>query len=111
MNAQDLKDIGEWMTSQDTGVSSETMVAIALGAEKGRFDAPHDPSDFGRCYRLVQKVPAIYGAFDRIGELVPAFAGILREWEELCRIYERDLPTGISNELYERIKQLRKEAA
>ena len=110
MNAHDIKAVGEWMTSWDTGVSSETMAAIALGAEKGRFDAPHDPSDFGRCYRLVQKVPAIRGAFSRIGELVPAFAGILREWDELCRLYERDLHTGSSEELYRRIKELRSAA-
>lgn len=107
MNAQTIKAIGEWLRSHDTGVSSETMVAIALGAEKGRFDAPYDPSDFGRCYRLVQKIPEIRDAFDRIGELVPAFAGILREWDDLCRIYERDLKSGGSQELYDRIKELR----
>jgi len=109
MNAQTIKALGEWFRSYDTGVSSETMAAIAMGAEAGRFDAPHDPSDFGRCYRLVQKVPEIREAFDRIGELVPAFAGILREWDELCRIYDRDLKSGSSQELYDRIKTLRKE--
>lgn len=99
------------MRSHDTGVSSETMAGIFLGAGKGMFDAPYDPSDFGRCYRLVKKVPAIRSAFERIAELVPSFAGILREWDELCRLYERDEPTGRSDELYRRIKELRTEKA
>lgn len=110
MSPQDIKDLAEWLVSCDTGISSITIAAIALGAEKGRFNAPYDPSDFGRCYRLVQKVPAIYNAFDRIGELEPCFAGILLNWDELCSIYERDLHTGQSKELYLRIKALRGDA-
>lgn len=99
--------IGNWMRSGDTGTSSETMAAIALGADSGDFGAPYDPSDFGRCYRLVQAIPAIRDAFPRIAELVPAFAGILREWDALVAIYLRDLPSGKSGELYQRIKTLR----
>jgi hypothetical protein len=72
-----------------------------------RLDAPHDPSDFGRCYRLVQIAPSIREDFDRIGKMVPQFAGILREWDALCAIYERDLSSGKSDELYKKIMQLR----
>ena len=110
MTPQDIKDIAEWLVSDDCGVSSKTMAAIALGADKGRFNAPYDPSDFGRCYRLVKKVPAIRTAFDRISKLEPHFAGILLNWDELCAIYERDLHTGQSKELYRRIKELRGDA-
>ena len=110
MNAQDTKDLAEWFVSRETGVSSETMASIALGAEKGYFDAPHDPSDFGRRYRLVKRVPNVRDHFVTIAQRVPVFAGILREWDALCRLYERDLPTGKSRELYDRIKLLRQEA-
>lgn len=110
MSPQDIKDLAEWLVSCDTGISSKTMAAIALGGEKGRFNAPYDPSDFGRCYRLVQKVPAIRNAFDRIGELEPCFAGILLNWDELCSLYERDLHTGQCKELYMLIKALRGDA-
>ncbi len=115
MIPQDLHRLGTWLLSGDTGISSETMAGIALGGNPGverlrsRCDAPHDPSAFGRCYRLVQAVPSIRDDFDRIGASVPAFAGILREWDNLCSIYVRDLPTGESTELYECIKTLRKE--
>jgi hypothetical protein len=100
------------MLSRDTGLSSKTMAAIALGADNFalhnlRGDAPYDPSDFGRCYRLVKAVPAVRSHFDRIGELVPQFRGILLQWDELCAIYERDLTRGRSDDLYRRITELR----
>lgn len=99
--------IGNWLVGGDDGISSVSMVAIALGATKGDFDAPHDTGDFGRCYRLVAAIPQIKSYFPRIGELVPAFAGILDEWDDLVEIYLRDSPSGRSDELYKRIKELR----
>lgn len=104
--------LGNWIIGGDTGTSSKTMAAIALGATKlsndgYHVDAPHDPSDFDRCYRLVQKVPEIREFFPRIAKKVKTFAGILREWDDLVRIYERDKVTGKSTELYNRIKELR----
>ncbi|MEN7527943.1 hypothetical protein [Cupriavidus sp. DL-D2] len=108
-NEKTLRKIGNWLRSHDTGVSSETMLAIFLGATKGDFDAPHDPSDFGRCLRLMKAVPEIRDAFPRIAKKVPQFAGILREWDALAKIYRRDKPTGRSDELYRRIKELRNE--
>ncbi|WP_124485602.1 MULTISPECIES: hypothetical protein [unclassified Burkholderia] len=103
-----MSQIGNWLVSHDTGLSSETMAAIALGTTKRRgLHAPHDPGDFGRCYRLVKAVPEVRNAFPRIAKMVKPFAGIVREWDALCEIYERDLPTGRSDELYRRIKELR----
>lgn len=110
ISEQSKQKIIEWMFCGGTGISSETMAAIALGVEmKGSFgfDAPHDPSDFGRCYRLVKDVPEIKLAFSEISKKVPKFAGILSSWDELCGLYERDLSLGRSPELYERIKELR----
>ncbi|SAL01580.1 hypothetical protein AWB80_08158 [Caballeronia pedi] len=111
------RKLGNWLLSGDTGVSSETMAAIALGATSlggkhhYRGDAPHDPSDFGRCYRLVINVPEIREFFPRIAKKVKPFAGILREWDDLVRIYERDKPMGRSDELCRRIQELRGEKA
>lgn len=100
----------EWMFNGRTGISSETMAAIALGVKKRGvfgFDAPHDPSDFGRCYDLVKDVPEIKLAFGEISKKVPKFAGILANWDELCGMYERDFSSGKSPDLYSRIKDLR----
>ena len=110
ISEQSKKKIIEWMFCGRTGISSETMAAIALGVEGKAsfgFGAPHDPSDFGRCYGLVKVAPEIKNVFSEISEKVPEFAGILSNWDELCGLYERDLSLGRSSELYDRIKELR----
>jgi len=108
--------ITDWLFSDDTGVSSKTMAAVALGIRPSTLrnygaGAPHDPADFGRCYRLVLTVPEILNAFPAIGMRVPVFAGILKNWDELCALYERDAPSGRSDDLYWRIKELRGDCA
>lgn len=109
LSPESLAQIGAWLVSDDTGISSKTMAAIALGAtgEGLDTDAPYDPGDFGRCLRLVSAVPELRASFDRIAAVEPRFAGILENWDELEAIYRRDLSTGKSKELYERIKTLR----
>ena len=49
MNTEELKAIAEWFVSRDTGISSETMAAIHLGAEKGQFNPPLDPFQVNDC--------------------------------------------------------------
>jgi len=50
----------EWLHGLDTGVSSETIYSVMTGHNVltcGEGDAPHDPGDFGRCYRLLKLFP------------------------------------------------------
>ncbi len=51
----------EWLKSHDTGLSSLTIFCVMLGMstdlEGGYYDLPRDPSDFGRCYRLIERFP------------------------------------------------------
>lgn len=84
-----LPRLGTWLRGYDTGVSSETMAAVYLGAREGDFDAPHDAGDFGRCYRLLAAVPEVRTAFPRIKQLIPSFAGVIENWAELADLYER----------------------
>ncbi len=98
----------QWLLSDDTGVSSETMLCAHIGVKRRRNDAPYDPADFGRCYRLLKKFPEIRDSFSKIGRRVKAFKGILKEWDRLVVIYERDLESGKSAELYAEIKRLRR---
>jgi|GEM_PF-1304084 hypothetical protein len=105
----DVGSVGQWLTSGDTGSSSETMAAIFLGAKSGRFSWPRDPSDFGRCWRLVEKVPAIRAAFPRIGIVYPPIAPFLDHWEELAGLYTAALNggSGKAPALYKRMQELR----
>ncbi|EPS1205519.1 TPA: hypothetical protein ACKP07_004995 [Serratia marcescens] len=107
---EELKVIAEWFVSRDTGISSETMAAIHLGAEKGRFNPPLDPSDFGRCYRLLEKAPSIRASFSRIGQLCPAFKPLLDNWDELCALFCLESSTGRAPKLYRRMQDLLEES-
>ncbi|QHM71648.1 hypothetical protein [Mixta intestinalis] len=104
-----VAEIGQWLVRGDTGLSSETMAAIWLGAKSGRFSFPRDPSDFGRCWRLVEKVPAIRKAFPRICAVYPPIAPYLENWDELSRLYvaATEHGTGKAPELYQRMIALR----
>src|SRR5271154_1854162 len=49
----------EWFASWDTGTSSITLYAIISGKPvmpSSRPEPPSDPSDFGRCYRLLKLI-------------------------------------------------------
>lgn len=74
-----------WLVAGDTGLSSESIAMHMLGwACRGRY--PVDPSDLGRCLRLLEKFPEWQ---DRIGEMAaygPEWAEIARRWPELSAL-------------------------
>lgn len=98
-----------WFLSGDTGVSSQTIVAAAYGVPTKiyRGDAPHDPADFGRCYRLLRRYPMLRAlAFPSLARRAE-WKWIVRCWDDLEKVYRRDLPTGRSHELFCIIQALR----
>ena len=42
-----------WYRSCDTGISSKTVARVLTGEFCENPNAPHDPSDVGRCVRLL----------------------------------------------------------
>lgn len=104
-------EIGQWIVGEDTGLSSKTIAAIWLGAKSGWFSFPRDPSDFGRCWRLVEKVPAIREAFPRICAVYPPIAPYLEHWDELSQLYmaATESGTGKAPELYQRMIALQEQ--
>jgi len=58
----DLNKVIEWFCSDDTGMSSEAIAAHMWGANsrlkcRDMWCAPSDPSDLGRCLRLLKLFP------------------------------------------------------
>lgn len=90
----DAKDrLLAWTLSGDTGVSSETIASIALGLPSRSsfgFDIPHDGGDFGRCYRLLQKVPELRDALPLVAEVCPKWRPLVERWDEIEAAYLRD---------------------
>lgn len=89
-----VRSVAEWLLSGDTGISSKTIAAIALGIEKKDgfgFDIPYDSADFGRCYRLLKAVPELRDYLPLVAEKCPKWRPLVEIWDELTRLYEQDL--------------------
>ena len=100
--------LADWLKSGDTGASSETIATVMSGRIIGdRRYAPSDPSDFGRCHRLLTIFPEWRPRMSEVAAIFPEWRPLVREWDRLTALYERDLPTGKSDELYRLIRQLR----
>lgn len=81
-------ELANWLGSGDTGVSSKAIAIAAVGGEKPQrwgWGYPHDPSDFGRCARLLKKHPEIRKpAFDRLAiEGGEGWRKLIARWDEI----------------------------
>lgn len=99
----------EWLCGNDTGVSSKTILAVMTNsAVTGTFgaDIPYDPSDFGRCYRLLRHFPEWRQRLPEVAERYPIWGPMVEAWEEMTALWERESPTGKCPELYEMMSKL-----
>lgn len=104
-----------WDAQRRAGISSATLASIACGLKKNiyghHFGAPHDAADFRRCVALVEQIPEIRDSFDKVAKRVPAFKGILNEWDSLVALLKSEMKTygNKAPETYRRISELRKD--
>jgi hypothetical protein len=83
----------EWLLSEDTGISSRTIFAVMTGSKIGGSfgpDVPHDPSDFGRCYRLLALFPEWRERLTEVAEQFPMWRPMVDAWGELTDLYEEE---------------------
>lgn len=81
----------EWLAGRDTGASSRTLCSALLGRNylsPRAYDAPHDPDDFGRCYRFVNLFPHFRDRIHEVVNLCPEWEPFIREWDKLVVMYE-----------------------
>lgn len=110
MNQRAMK----WIVGNDTGVSSKTIWAVMQGTvdgvnrSGGNFDVPHDPSDFGRCFRLLQLIPEWRENMTKIVAAFPAWKPFVDVWSDLETLYVKGLnsPDGSAPELSARMQAL-----
>lgn len=92
----------QWLRGTDTGTSSQTIFSVLCrpdlrhAAVAGRFrpDVPSDPSDFGRCYRLVRE----FKWRDRLPEVAkvhPSWAPIVERWDTMAEHYAYATRPGV----------------
>lgn len=86
----DLERQIEWLTSGDTGVSSETIFRVMTGRKPrpGHWDGtPLDSDDFGRCFRLLERFPEWRARMGEVATRFPNWSGLVSEWPELERLW------------------------
>lgn len=113
----------EWIVSEDVGASSRTIWCVLMGLLhtkiigvrkrvcERRFDVPHDPGDFGRCSRMFEHLPQWKGRLGEVSAAFPKWEPFVREWDKMEGLYQRDLESGKSPELYELMKSLEEEGS
>lgn len=98
----------EWWKSKDTGLSSKTIWCVMMQRRSalpdGKAHIPHDPDDFGRCYRLMKRFPEWTANFHELTDY-PAWRPLVCHWDDLTKMYEAALTSG-GSDLLARMKEL-----
>lgn len=90
------KEILNWLSNGETGLSSKAMAFTAIGVEC-RKAYPSDPSDFNRCLKLVNEIPEIEKHFKKIADLSPAWASIIENWNLIKDLFLEEVGYDWSN--------------
>ena len=100
----------EWAASRDTGTSSLTIYSAITGKPSHHrgYGVPHDPDDFGRCYRLLKLFPAWREKLSETVKLCREWEPFVQAWDELTALYELEAPNhqGSAPKLYARMKEI-----
>lgn len=109
----------EWLLGHDTGISSLTICAVLSGqhsvaaaVSRGPFgaDVPHDPADFGRCYRLLQAIPEWRGRLGEVAKAHRIWRPFVREWDAMTALYEEERVLARAPKLYALMQKLEAES-
>ena len=97
-----------WIVGPDTGVSSRTIWAFMMGINLSSIvvDVPCDPSDFGRCYRLLALNPQWKGRLPEMAAALPIWKPLIGAWDQLEALYLEESPTGVCKKLYAKMQPL-----
>lgn len=102
-----------WILGTDRGRSSETLWNHFTGRHEPNPCMPSDPSDFGRCHRLLRAFPEWRVRLQEVGHRYPGWGPVVRAWRELEVLFEGEVPNfmewnaiGVAPKTYARMKEL-----
>ena len=103
-----LPEVLKWWKGDDTGISSRAIVCFFEGIPTDRWGYGHplDPSDFGRCVRLLEVAPHYRKRLPEMTVLSNEWEVLAAHWDELEALYREELPTGSAPKLYDRMQEL-----
>lgn len=98
-----------WAMGDDKGLSSETIFAVMTGVNYNRSMTPSDPSDFGRCYRLLQKFPQWKKRLHEVSYRYSSWKPFVENWSKLEELWEEEAKNGFLScpKLYKLMQELR----
>lgn len=102
----------EWLATGRHGVSSLTIFKQLSGKPVTDHEHhPSDPSDLGRCRRLLDQVPEYRSRLGEMAGLSPVWEKLVASWDELCALMDSEAPhwrdgEGVAKETYARMKAL-----
>jgi hypothetical protein len=108
-------ELERWLLHGDRGTSSNAMVEVfenypkglLIGAFGARFPThPHDPSDFNRCYELLEAVPGYREQLYKMSSKSAEWETLVEHWSELEEMLLEERKTGSSPKLYKRMQEL-----
>jgi len=78
----ELQAAFRWLNGNDTGMSSQAICSHMITGEcTGSY--PYDPSDLGRCLRLLEKFPLWRLRLPEMAAYGPVWAIYVDRWDEL----------------------------
>lgn len=96
-----------WLKYGERGVSSETMFMRLDGREIRQGGShPYDPSDFRRCYLLLNAVPQWRSQLHKLKTISPVWSNLVDNWDKLTEMLEEQMKTNQPNGMYEFMKKL-----
>jgi hypothetical protein len=105
MKNKDSQKLIAWLVGNDTGISSKQIAAVMAGVEpRDLYHAPSDPSDLGRCFRLLELFPD----FDvwEMRAVNTKWWHLVNRWGELLALWREESPTGSCPKLYKLMQEL-----
>jgi len=99
-----------WIRTGERGLSSETIFEVLaehpLMEEDLAGSTPRDPSDFRRCYLLLEAIPEWREELQKVADEYPAWQPFVTNWPDLEKLYLKESPSGRAPDLYARMHEL-----
>lgn len=81
----------KWLFSGDTGASSKSLAAEFFGHRYEHCYPPLDPSDLGRCLRLIKIAPSVRKCVDSLALKDDRWAKAAKVWDSIAEAMEEEV--------------------
>ena len=115
-----MKTQNEWIINGETGISSRTMWSAINGVALkgsfykkgglGKYDVPHDPSDFNRCLKYVHDTGVTKEQLQIVKEVFPWWSPFIDNWEKIVEVFKSELHLRAMHKTYDYIQELERES-